>query len=217
MKAQTLGLLFSFTAIGLSHALAILPAQEHGQDPTRRNNWGKNEPHLSSEEADQSKTRDDGTRVRKAEEGKGADPKFKEAKGKDSKGYDSKMKNGKGENDKDNDGKQQGDKNKDGKGKADKVKYCDYPTKIDPPIDLPAPGMPIHKPLPRFDTPPRVLPNSDNYIDGSLVDEFEPRVILVGKYIERLARQTPPIHIDFSNDEGPVYDEQVRDHTPSMY
>lgn len=107
------------------------------------------------------------------------------------------------------DGKQKDGKGGDDKGKDPKGNEGDDPNEVDPPIDLPPDGVPINKPFPQFDTTPPVPPNQPGDIDGTSMEEDDPRVVLVGTYIERLARQTAPIRIPFAGDEGPIYDEQV--------
>lgn len=193
MKSQSFGVIV-LAAIGLVHGLAISPVGEQEERLIKRNNWhndGKSSvtvsyppsPHPTPTQDKSGKYGGDGS-------GKDCDDNEKDGKGKDDKGKDGKGKDGKGG---------------DGKGKD-----SDYPVKVDPPIDLPPVGVPINKPFPQFDTPPSVPPNKDGDVDGSLVDEYDPRVVLVGTYIERLARQTDPIRIPFTGDEGPVYNEQVR-------
>lgn len=89
----------------------------------------------------------------------------------------------------------------------------DYPTQVDPPYVLPPVGIPFDKPHPHFSTPPLVPPNQEDNVDDEDeqgMDEDDPRVVLVRTYIDRIAAQTPNVTIDFTGDEGPIYEEQVR-------
>lgn len=191
MKIQVFGLIF-FSALGLAHGLAIdSNNRQEGVQLAKRNNWDKPSSSVDHPKPHPTPVHD------KSKDGHG------DTKGKDC--DDDKKKHG------DN------DKNKDGHGK-DKGKdrdknLCKDPSKcattVDPPIDLPPPGVAIDKPYPQFDSTPGVPPTKDGDIDGTSMDENDPRVILVGTYIERLARQTAPITIPFQGDTGRIYNEQV--------
>lgn len=210
MKMRTIVLSAGICLIsGLVNAAAV-PRKENNIE--RRNNWSVTSSTIwpSPTSGHGKYGGDDKHEYPGHDKNKGkVDDKKSEGKtGKGGKNCDDKVdkENGKGKDGKGGDKDKGKDKGQD-KGKDD----GQGGSTIKLPTELPSPGTAIL--LPGGGSKPgdtTVPPNQHGDIDGTAVDENDPEVVLVRRYIERLARQTEPIRIPLRNDEpDQIYDEQV--------